>query len=314
MQLQKSVSRRVKNFWERYQAFVLGRMESRPEDQGNKLADWQDKLFAKIVLYALPISMVALIPSVIMELFMSHQNYVTFDLSAIIVFTIIILNPRVSLVRRRIILVSVVMFFACIQILVLGYYVVGCIYLFGISIFVSFQFPPKYAYMSVALNFIIGLLPAHMLYMEAHWIPLVQGFTYERIIICAFNLLFLTLVVVVIIHQTLLNFERTMLKETMFYKALQKELASVDELNARLKEQNDKLREIAFMQSHVIRSPLTKIISLSDLIVREYEDLNDQPLFVYLDQSVQELDDVVCQIIKHSEEVMSENKTRWRNK
>jgi len=55
------------------------------------------------------------------------------------------------------------------------------------------------------------------------------------------------------------------------------------------------------MQTHVVRSPLTKIMALSDLIRNEYEQFEEEPLFINLHKSANELDQVIHKIIKHGE-------------
>jgi PAS domain S-box-containing protein len=84
----------------------------------------------------------------------------------------------------------------------------------------------------------------------------------------------------------------------------------VNHLNE-IKHQNQKLQEIAFMQAHVIRSPLAKIMALSDLIMIEYDQLQTEPLFVYLNKSTVQLDEVVREIIKNSEEILGETENGY---
>jgi len=70
-----------------------------------------------------------------------------------------------------------------------------------------------------------------------------------------------------------------------------------------LEQKNKRMQEIAFMQSHKIRSPLTKILGITNLI---YEDLNSSPEFsehlAYLLTSAKELDFVITDIISKTEE------------
>jgi PAS domain S-box-containing protein len=74
---------------------------------------------------------------------------------------------------------------------------------------------------------------------------------------------------------------------------------------AAIQQQNDKLREIAYIQSHVIRHPLTRIMSISELINLEYQGHVDPELLKYLDVSTAELDAVIRDVVIRSEEVLS---------
>jgi len=66
-----------------------------------------------------------------------------------------------------------------------------------------------------------------------------------------------------------------------------------------IKKQNEKLKQIAYMQSHVIRVPLANIIGLSNLIMEELTSESQKDLFNYLDVSVKQLDNVIRDIVNH---------------
>jgi GAF domain len=61
-----------------------------------------------------------------------------------------------------------------------------------------------------------------------------------------------------------------------------------------LEKQNEKLAEYAFINSHVLRAPLSRILGLIHLL--EMSDKKDEQLMSYLRQSGNELDDVVKKI------------------
>lgn len=314
---------------------------------------------------------------------------------------------------RRVILITIALAFSFTSTIYFGYFTIGAIYLFGISIFISYQFSKAYAYVSVLINFIIFIITGLSIYYRTIWMPV--QIPLEQFTLFTSNLLFLNIIMVVIIRQTLVNLDRSVLKESILHKVLKKEIAATDQLNMKLLEseahyktlfflsplpkwiydiesmeiqqvnmaaisasgyteeellsmsvvdltqidaddtssvstvkkltkkdgnhsfielkwsdllfngrpsrlviaaditervnhleeiekQNEKLREISFMQAHIIRSPLTKIMALSDLITKEYEQLQNEPLFMYLDKSAQELDGVIREIIRHSEQ------------
>jgi PAS domain S-box-containing protein len=64
-----------------------------------------------------------------------------------------------------------------------------------------------------------------------------------------------------------------------------------------IKRQNEKFREVAWMQSQVVRAPLTRMMSLIDLLKKEESVNSDQDkLFDYLLTSALELDEIVKDI------------------
>ena len=62
-----------------------------------------------------------------------------------------------------------------------------------------------------------------------------------------------------------------------------------------LEERNKKLVEYGFINSHLVRAPLARIMGLSDLISRDMNS-NDQTLVNLLTYSAQELDIILSRI------------------
>ncbi|MEP1954813.1 MAG: PAS domain-containing protein, partial [Algoriphagus sp.] len=78
----------------------------------------------------------------------------------------------------------------------------------------------------------------------------------------------------------------------------------------RIKNQNSKLREIAWLQSHVIRAPLSRIMSLIYL-KREYDGggKSNEEIFDLISVSAEELDRVILEIVNKTEAVNEEVNT-----
>ncbi len=74
-----------------------------------------------------------------------------------------------------------------------------------------------------------------------------------------------------------------------------------------IEEQNKKLKEIAWFQSHVVRAPLARLMGLADLIKEESaEEINPaelNQLLNYIINSARELDNVLNEIVKKTDEV-----------
>lgn len=68
-----------------------------------------------------------------------------------------------------------------------------------------------------------------------------------------------------------------------------------------IKNQNDKLREIARVQSHELRRPLANIIGLISLLKEEAQKKADIKLLTQLEHNTQELDKVILKITKRTE-------------
>lgn len=70
----------------------------------------------------------------------------------------------------------------------------------------------------------------------------------------------------------------------------------------RLKKQHQKLEEIARLQSHTIRRPLTSILGLIDIIDKNNLNKENAKILEYLKESALELDMVIHEIVKNTQE------------
>ena len=71
-----------------------------------------------------------------------------------------------------------------------------------------------------------------------------------------------------------------------------------------VEKQNVKLKEIAWIQSHVVRAPLARMMSLID-VIKNYggENLENENLLSYLLESAEELDTIIKDISKKAEAI-----------
>lgn len=69
--------------------------------------------------------------------------------------------------------------------------------------------------------------------------------------------------------------------------------AKVEKRTMRLREQNSKLREFAFVNSHVLRAPVSRILGLVSLLIRSELPKEDKDVVYHLEESAKELDTVI---------------------
>lgn len=69
-----------------------------------------------------------------------------------------------------------------------------------------------------------------------------------------------------------------------------------------IEDQNTKLKHIAWVQSHKVRAPLARVMSLSSLLERIQEQETREEIVKYLIISADELNEVITTIIKEAEE------------
>ncbi|WP_228953937.1 PAS domain S-box protein [Mucilaginibacter sp. UR6-1] len=397
-------------------------------DGEHGLIYWQNKLFATAIFYALPVSLFALVPSVILQLQEGHIYIVAFNIIALIAVALVAVNKKLDLQLRKFLIAFLIALFSIIMIASMGSFTMGCVYLFPLSIFAALQFSNRIAYLFVGLNFIICALFALIIWIKPFNLPeLFHNLSLNHWLIYSVNFIFMDLVVVMLIRMLLTGLDRTMVKEAFLHKELQKELQERTIRNELLKEseehyrtlffqsplpkwifdvatlkflqvnnaainnygyteqeflsmtlsdihhpdkiadlllaierssadhssyttqhvrkdgqnihvevrrsdilfqgkkarlviatditeqmkhthaielRNEKLQEIAYMQSHVVRVPLANIIGITDLITQQTKTDDERELYDHLARSVKQLDHVVNQIVRHAEEVL----------
>ncbi|MGV8880051.1 MAG: PAS domain S-box protein [Sphingobacteriaceae bacterium] len=71
-----------------------------------------------------------------------------------------------------------------------------------------------------------------------------------------------------------------------------------------IEEQNKRFHEISYMQSHVVRAPLARIMGLSSLLIDDEDPDTHKELLKYLRNAADELDQIIREIIQKSENMI----------
>lgn len=81
---------------------------------------------------------------------------------------------------------------------------------------------------------------------------------------------------------------------------LEETISKVETSATAIRGQNEKLKDIALMHSHIVRAPLAKIIGLVPLFNIDNQDKSNQEVLAYLDEAAKELDLVINNIVGQS--------------
>ena len=69
-----------------------------------------------------------------------------------------------------------------------------------------------------------------------------------------------------------------------------------------IEQQNKKLQEISWLQSHAVRAPLASILGLTQLIDPKHPDPDLIQLLKFINSSAEELDAVIKNIVKKTQQ------------
>lgn len=77
-----------------------------------------------------------------------------------------------------------------------------------------------------------------------------------------------------------------------------------------MEEQNKKLKEIAWIQSHVVRAPLARIMGLVELLSEQNnnDEIKNSEIIEAITSSANELDQIIRKIVQHTENVQNQSK------
>jgi nitrogen-specific signal transduction histidine kinase len=70
-----------------------------------------------------------------------------------------------------------------------------------------------------------------------------------------------------------------------------------------VEDQNTRLQEIAWMQSHVVRSPLSRLMGLVQSMDTLEKDLGKEALSSMIMDSARDLDQIIHQIVRKAEKI-----------
>ena len=389
---------------------------------------WQEKLFTNTIAYSLPLSLIAIVPSVFITYEQGSVLVPVIDIIALVSILSVTLNSNLSISFKKGFVAITLYLLAIILMISLGSFGIGSIYILALSVFLSLLFPNRVAYASIAVNFFIYAGLALVILFKAFNTPLIKNYNIDYWIGYSLNFMFLNIAVVVQIRYIFNGLKETLFKEAQLRKDLQAELDEKQQRNHILKDseghykslfllnpspmwiydvdtlqflqvnnaavkkygyteeefldmtikgvrpkenltdlyemlgnhvqkngisenvtrhmrksgeafyvevicssipfkgkeaclvitrditaqiehtqaiekQNEKLKEIAHLQSHVVRAPLARIMGLTNLITQSKDENADQQLLEYLDISVQELDGVIRTIVSHGEDI-----------
>lgn len=391
-----------------------------------------NRLFTNAILYGLPAAVLATIFTQYTAWHNGRSFMALFGPAMVLAVACVALNRRLSMAIRKFLVSGALLIMGVVLIVLRGVLGLGCVYLLTYSIFYALHFSPNLVRRAMAVNVAICIAFSFGIYLKLFHVGAIASVTLEHWVTQSINFLFLNLVIVVMIRQTIGKLEHTMHTETDINRKLQVEFEEKQLLNESLQrsekmyktlfssspsaklifdvnslcfletnnaasmvygyteaqfrgmrltdlhqpedipallkqmegdshadnalstirsrhvrkdgtvivvdllrcnielkgklarlivvndvtqqveqlsaiqKQNAKLKEIAYIQSHLVRLPLTRIMALTDLIADEYKYADDQQLLSALVTSSNELDQLIRRIVNESATVLTE--------
>lgn len=269
-------------WWTKFNQLVESNTLANTAHEIRGLSYWRDKLFTNIIVYLLPVSLIALVPGVIMSIKDGIPLLAVYDTLVVVFLGIIAFNRRLSLPLRKALLVICLYLLAIILLVYLGSFGPGLLYLLALTIFVTLIFPISIALWSIAMNVAICVVFAFVIHFELLDTPLTRIYTLGSWIAVSSNLVFLSAVIVASLNLLFNGLQATIEKESQLQKQLKKEGQTLEKMLEMMETKNQELEQFAYIASHDLQEPLRTISSIVDLLEKQQRDKLDATAISYL--------------------------------
>ncbi|BAV06733.1 hypothetical protein SAMN05421788_11662 [Filimonas lacunae] len=276
----------------RYRIFIWKTIRDKKPPSDNAFDYWQNNLFLFIITWIMPIGILVTILVSCFELKKGDYTIVLTNIFTIFSLNTIVLQRSLSVFIRKLLFAIILAIMSLTMAGFLHNLSLGGIYLFTASIFMALFFSGSIAYAGVVLNaMVLAVFTFYLQYSPTATADF--NISLYNWVIFAANFLFIDMALVLLIRVLLTSIERSLKTQKELNRQLIRE--------ARLKhEQHRRLREIAFIQSHLVRAPLLNIKGISHLIINTQEYNIEEALLLSLEKSVEELDGVIKSVVERT--------------
>lgn len=255
------------SWWQSYKQIVRKNcVDSGYKEMG--LPYWQDSIFAVSMTYLVPFSLVAILPGIYVSWVQDAPILVYMNFAIIAVFIVNTFVPGIPVFIRKLVVCGVIYVAAVVLLAELASFGPGLLYLLGANIIVVLILDRFWAFVSVALNLLICILFALLIHYQVGESLLIHEYTLGTWIGVSSNLIFLSLISVLLIPR--------------LYNGLQSTIEQKAELERELVTSNRELEEFASVASHDLKEPLRMVRSFMDLLEKRYGPTLDEKANKYI--------------------------------
>jgi len=262
----------IDKIWYRYKQFVESAV-SKTALETKDIYHLQERLFINIILYSLPLSLIAVIPTAVIAYKQGEKLLPFIYISAIVVIAIISLSRSLSLKFRKGFLVVFLYSISILLIAALGSFSIGSIYLLALSVLVALIFSKRVVYTSLLTNIAIYTAFGCILYTRLFNISIVHHYTMSMWIAYSFNFLFLNLLVIIQVRYIVNGLKVTILQEASLYQDLQVEMSENVSINKALRESEEHYRSLFLLNPSpmwIYDADNLMILQVNDAAVKRY--------------------------------------------
>lgn len=258
------------SWWNKYSATVY-RNCAGSSGELNGLSFLRDKLFAAIMTYLLPLSLIAVVPGVIMSFVSNTIPLAIADIIIVTFVAFIALGPGLSIAARKTLFIILLYLSSATLLYFLGSFGPGLLYLLAVTIFVILILPQKFAYWSVVINLLVCVAFGVAVYFEIVDHRLVPVYSVGAWIAVSSNVILLSSVMAFLLPMLFNGLQKTIDEQKRLEEQLQREHKSLMISLDKVKYKNNELEQFAYIASHDLQEPLRSLSGLIALLKKKQE-------------------------------------------
>ena len=264
---------------------------------------WQNRLFASILTYLLPLSLLAIIPGIIMSVIQGVYFLGIYDACVLFFLLFISFTRGLSITFRKGTFIFILYLTASILLYYLGSFGPGLLYLLAITIFTTIIFNRRIAYWSVLLNTFICLLFGLAIHYKMIGGPLVSNYTTGSWIAVSSNLILLSTVITALLPTVFKGLQNTIDAQQSLEIQLKAEQLAFKNTIEVIKHKNNELEEFTYVVSHDLQEPLRMVSRFMGQLQKSYApqlDENAQRYIGFAKDGAERMKKTILDLLEYS--------------
>lgn len=272
---------RALQFWDAYKIKVSNNLIE--IHQSRSVNYWRDLLFTDIVIYAIPLSLIALVPGVPIAWSLQMYGMLLADFLSFGILVLIALSGSISIRTRKILFLIALYNIALVMLCYLGSFGPSLIYMLGATVLSAIILNKSVVWVTVVINIATIIIYAilltagvldHTEYIFEHNVAAWIG--------VSSNLIFLSIIFAILIPRLLDGMQSTINENLALQDKLIEEGEKLKKSMTKLNDKNLDLEQYAYVTSHDLQEPLRMITGFLKQLESKYRDVLDEKAKRYI--------------------------------
>lgn len=257
--------------------------------ENKDLKYWRDDMFSNTIIYIIPLSVIALIPSLIWAFESKYYIMAYIDILSVSLALFTGIKKGIKIKTRKLLFIGMVYTLSFFLIYYVG--LNSTLYLLAACFLATFIYTFKNQYAPALFNVYISIFYISLYYLDLTP-PHNINFKSSELFAVFSNLIFLSFLVCSLVPK--------------LFNGLDESFKNSIHHTKKIEKQNEVLKEITWIQSHVVRTPLSRLMAITNLL-KENDNTEEEKTFLIdnIIVSSNELDEVIKEIVTKSESIRS---------